>query len=98
MKDFQEKQKQWVTQIVSESKLLKIVVPSSGKGDSKSSNTTSKNGNSTSKSANTPIPTGAKKCPKCNVGFMKERVAKSSGKKFLGCSNWPNCNHVEWPK
>lgn len=37
-------------------------------------------------------------CPTCNKGQMIERTAKASGKKFFGCSNWPNCNYVEWPK
>lgn len=42
-----------------------------------------------------------KKCPKCGQGNMVARQVKSGpkqGTKFLGCSNYPNCNHSEWPK
>lgn len=40
-------------------------------------------------------------CPKCGKGKMVEREVKSgpnAGKKFKGCTNYPNCNHSEWPK
>ena len=37
-----------------------------------------------------------KPCPKCDSGHMVERVARASGKKFLGCSNYPKCAHSEW--
>lgn len=37
-------------------------------------------------------------CPVCKKGTMRSRTAKASGKTFFGCSNWPACNHTEWPK
>lgn len=40
-----------------------------------------------------------KKCPKCGVGVMIAREVKkgpNAGKKFKGCSNYPNCTHSEW--
>lgn len=43
---------------------------------------------------------GGKACPKCGKGQMLKREVKSgpnAGKKFLGCSNFPNCKHSEWP-
>lgn len=36
-------------------------------------------------------------CPKCSKGKMVERVATSSGNKFLGCNNYPKCNYSFWP-
>lgn len=44
---------------------------------------------------------GGKPCPVCKKGQMREREVKqgpSAGKKFLGCSNFPECKHSEWPK
>lgn len=35
-------------------------------------------------------------CPKCG-GRMVARTAKSSGKQFLGCANFPKCRHTVWP-
>jgi len=35
-------------------------------------------------------------CPKCG-GKMVARTAKSSGKQFLGCANFPKCRHTIWP-
>ena len=32
-------------------------------------------------------------CPNCD-GLMVERTVKKTGSKFLGCSNYPNCNHT----
>jgi len=52
------------------------------------------------KSSGTTASKG-KKCPKCGQGTMVQRQVKSGpkqGTKFLGCSNYPNCNHSEWPK
>lgn len=45
-------------------------------------------------------------CPKCSVGYMKERQVKKgekAGTTFYSCSNWrPNdetsCGFAEWPK
>lgn len=57
--------------------------------------TYTKSGSSTSSSK--PKPTSGDKCPKCGVGFLIERTSKA-GKKFKGCSEFPKCNHTEWPK
>lgn len=35
------------------------------------------------------------KCPKCG-GNLVVRYSRKSGKRFVGCSNWPNCN-VTYP-
>ncbi|SFE64453.1 type I DNA topoisomerase [Peptostreptococcus sp. D1] len=37
------------------------------------------------------------KCPKCNDGDVIIRKTKS-GRAFYGCSNYPNCDFVEWNK
>jgi restriction system protein len=34
-------------------------------------------------------------CPKCG-GAMVDRAAKKSGKRFLGCANFPKCRHIIW--
>jgi hypothetical protein len=34
-------------------------------------------------------------CPKCG-GQLVQRIAKASGKSFLGCSNFPKCRHTVW--
>lgn len=36
-------------------------------------------------------------CPKCG-GRLVTRIAKSSGKQFIGCNNFPKCRHILWPK
>lgn len=44
---------------------------------------------------------GGKTCPKCKQGKMLAKEIKNgpnAGKKFKGCSNYPNCKHSEWPK
>jgi DNA topoisomerase-1 len=41
-----------------------------------------------------PKDTG-KKCKKCKKGTMLERKNRSSGDKFLGCSNYPKCKNTE---
>ncbi len=52
--------------------------------------------------ANAKIDAGALKagdtCPKCKKGTMMARVAKASGKQFLGCNNFPKCDYSFWPK
>lgn len=50
-----------------------------------------------------PAPEGAgKPCPKCKTGTLQARVVRKEGanfgKQFLSCSNYPKCNHSEWPK
>lgn len=50
-----------------------------------------------------PAPEGAgKPCPKCKKGTLQARVVRKEGpnfgKQFISCSNYPKCNHSEWPK
>lgn len=45
-----------------------------------------------------PSTQKTKACPSCGKGHLVEKTAKASGKKFTGCSTWPTCNYVEWPK
>lgn len=55
----------------------------------------------TSSSGNKKVHPAGKKCSKCNIGTMQERTIKTgakAGNKFMGCSNYPQCNHSEWPK
>lgn len=102
---FKQKQNQWITQLVEEAKNTEIGsiaqnLPTPAKSTKKSSSggspstsapkkTTSSNSNSKGKGTT---------CPQCKKGQMVEKTAKASGKKFFGCSTWPACNHVEWPK
>lgn len=108
---FREKQNQWVIQLVEEAKRTQMNtiagMPTTGKssssGSSKSSFSSSTSGTKTSTTSSAPAKTTTKSsktktCPACGVGQLVERTAKASGKKFLGCNNWPKCNHVEWPK
>ncbi len=107
---FKEKQNQWAIQLIEEAKnttmgaISNVDTKSPAKGSSSSSkiNVGGKpsysQGSSKTSSATSKPKTSGKKCPKCGKGTMVERVAKSSGKKFLGCTNYPECNHSEWPK
>lgn len=59
----------------------------------------SKSYSGSGKGKSTAAPKKGKKCPKCNVGNMMNREIKNGpkkGTKFLGCSNYPECNYVEW--
>jgi DNA topoisomerase I len=38
------------------------------------------------------------KCPECGEGMIVERKAKKGGRKFYGCSRYPECNFVSWEK
>lgn len=97
---FMTMQQKWVEQIISEAKQTNIeTIHSPSSSQTKNSSNFSKSG--ASKTTTTKKASGAPKkskgsCPKCNVGEMIERVAKASGKKFLGCNNWPKCDHVKW--
>jgi len=37
-------------------------------------------------------------CPACGTGRIVERKAKKGGRKFYGCTNYPNCDFVSWEK
>jgi DNA topoisomerase-3 len=39
---------------------------------------------------------GAKPCPSCGTGVLRERKSKTGG--FVGCSRWPDCAHIEGPR
>lgn len=114
---FKDKQKQWITQLMSEAKtadlssIKNIAAPAKATSSGKSNyskpatktayKTTAKTSSSKPTSAAKPAtakPGSNKKCPKCDVGYLVERTAKASGNKFLGCNNYPKCNHAEFPK
>lgn len=67
----------------------------------------SKSGTSKPKSSSGSKPksssssSGGETCPKCKKGKMQDRTIKAGehqGKKFKGCSNYPECKHSIWPK
>lgn len=64
-------------------------------GSSKSSAGASKpRAASSSSGAAKAAPAGAKTCPKCKKGKLVEREVKNgpnAGKKFMGCTNYPDC-------
>ncbi len=110
---FKEKQKQWIAQLIQEaqnadlSTIKNVTAPtkatSSKASVGKSTNKTyskSPTAKNTASSTNKTMakPSSNKKCPKCDVGYLVERTAKASGNKFLGCNNYPKCNHAEFPK
>ena len=104
---FKQKQNQWITQLVEENRNIQIsqIENISSKSNTSKPKTSVKPNFKSNQGANNfnSSNASAKKqngntCPKCKKGSMVEKTAKASGKKFLGCSNWPNCNHVEWPK
>lgn len=37
----------------------------------------------------------AANCPVCTQGFLVNRVNGTTGKRFIGCSNYPPCRHIE---
>lgn len=36
-----------------------------------------------------------KPCPKCGNGYLRIRTNRDTGEQFLGCTNYPNCQHHE---
>ena len=38
------------------------------------------------------------KCPTCQEGMIVERKSKKGGRKFYGCSRYPDCDFVSWEK
>lgn len=98
---FRQKQNQWIIQLIEEAKNSQIgAIQQNIPAKTASKPKTSVAAKTASKPAASKAnkTSGAKTCPKCNKGQMVEKTAKASGKKFFGCSNWPNCNHTEWPK
>jgi len=103
---FIDKQSAWVRQLIEQAKTSEISVAASpakenkqySKPYAKPSTTKTSTTKTTSKTATKSKAGGTGTCPKCGVGEMQPRVAKASGKKFLGCSNFPKCNHSIWEK
>lgn len=95
---FKQKQNQWVIQLVDEAKNAQIGTIVNTASSSKSGSKSNSGGTSSTSKSNFKPPKTKGTCPKCNVGTLQEKVAKASGKKFFGCSNWPKCDYVEWPK
>lgn len=94
---FKAQQEKWITQLVEEAKNTNVVVSQAPVADVKSSKPSS----SGKTSATGTKATGAKKgkvCPTCKKGELVKKTAKASGKSFLGCSCYPECKYVEWPK
>jgi DNA topoisomerase-1 len=42
-----------------------------------------------------PVPLGVK-CPKCGTGDLAEKRARKGGRKFYGCSRYPECDFTAW--
>jgi DNA topoisomerase-3 len=100
---FKEKQTQWILQLVAEAQKTTIgaIVNVAPAGKTSAGGKISVGAGGSAKPAAKSASGGAKKgktCPKCGKGQMVERTAKASGKKFMACNNYPECNHVEWPK
>lgn len=103
---FEERQKMWVQQLVDKVKSTPLPpLPaneaparrsSSGGARTGGTRRASKAGSRSAKGAG-----GGKACPKCGKGVLRDREVKQGphkGKKFKGCSNFPECKHSEWPK
>ncbi|HYG57221.1 MAG TPA: type I DNA topoisomerase, partial [Symbiobacteriaceae bacterium] len=37
-------------------------------------------------------------CPTCQEGMIVERKSKKGGRRFYGCSRYPECDFVSWEK
>lgn len=99
---FKEKQIQWVTQLITDAKNTQITnIPVVAATANKTTASKGKTGTSYSNTsgAKTPAKTGGKTktCPKCKTGNLVEKKTKT-GKIMIGCSTYPACDYVEWPK
>lgn len=110
---FEERQRMWVQQLVDRARNTPLPqlppsdAPPARTGGSSRGAGTSSRGTGTAKKASGGkasgggAKAGGKACPKCGKGVMRDREVKSgpnAGKKFKGCSNFPECKHSEWPK
>ena len=108
---FEQKQTAWLTTLVQGAAATTLPqlppqapkAPYSGGGSKSSGASSGKSsaGKSAPKSGGAKAAGGGKTCPKCKKGTMREREVKNgpkAGQKFKGCSNYPECNHSEWPK
>lgn len=94
---FKAKQNEWVVKLIEEAKNTTLDnIEQSVKSNTSSAKKTYSQSNSkpTSKSS----AKKEKSCPTCKTGHLVKKTAKASGKEFFGCSTWPKCNYVEWPK
>lgn len=102
---FMGKQVDWVQKLMTDAKDSVIhnlpsappPKPYSGAGGKSAAKASTGKASSSKTNSGGSAPT----CPKCKKGKMYERVAKNgpnAGNKFLGCSNYPECKHVENPK
>ena len=99
---FQQKQEQWVKQIISQAPNCPMPVYSgpvqAASGGKKS--TTARSTPQKAGAAKTSSGTQGKTCPKCKRP-MAQRTVKAGAKAgtvFFGCTGFPACNHSEWPK
>ncbi len=73
----------------------------SSSGATRSTGASSKAAGTSKPAGGAKASSGGKKCPKCGKGEMRKREIKQgthAGKSFLGCTNYPECKHSEWPK
>lgn len=94
---FMAKQHDWLHKLIAAAKVAKIEnLPPSEPWQPKAG---SKPGSKSSSASKTLVKVkGAKACPKCKKGQMVERTVKAgpkAGKKFLGCTNYPDCKNAE---
>lgn len=90
---FQQKQEQWLQQLIGSLQSLPPAPVSSTSVVSVSTSTST-----TSPSKSTGTTKSAKTCPKCGKPMI-QRTAKSgkfAGKKFWGCTGYPQCTHSDW--
>ncbi len=85
MEDFMAYQADLIRQLVEQAQADAASRPAKFKGN------THQNANPVS------IHQAGQKCPTCSEGVLQERTLKDKPeKRFLGCSNYPNCKHFEW--
>lgn len=100
LEDFEKKIIEFLNYLLNRAKntpLPEFPKTNTSKGSSGSKKTYSKITAKSSGTSSKPKPTGGEKCPKCGKGVLLDRTSKA-GKKFKGCSEFPKCNHTEWPK
>lgn len=104
---FEQKQTAWLTTLVqgaASTTLPQLPAQAPRAPSASGSKYPSKSGGAksgASKSGASKSAKGGKTCPKCKKGQMREKEVKngpSAGKKFHGCTNYPECKHAEWPK
>lgn len=100
---FKQKQNEWVIKLVEEArnsqmdKIEQAAIPAKGSANKTYTSKTTTSKASSSSGSVKSAPKG-KTCPKCKTGSLVKKIAKASGKDFLGCNTWPKCDYVEWPK